>query len=136
MTQPGFGVSVKVTGAKELRKIARQAGDKEAQKALRAGHKAAANIVAEETRRTIPVDSGALKRAVKPRGSLTTGKVAIGGARAPYAGRVLYGDPTPGIKGQPTHLEALADTLGDVREAIEELYYDVAKKMATKSKGL
>lgn len=129
-------VSVKVTGAKELRKIARKAGDKDAQKALRTGHKEAADIVAKETKRTIPFDSGALARSVKPRGSLTTGKVAIGGARAPYAGRVLYGDPTPGIRAQPTHLDALADKLGDVRDAIEELYLDVAQQLASKSKGI
>lgn len=128
-------VSVKVTGSKELRKIARKAEDKDAQKALRAGHKSAADIVAKETKRTIPVDSGALRASVKPRGSLSEGKLAIGGARAPYAGRVLYGDPIPGIRKQPVHLDAVADKLGDVRDEIEQLYRDVAKQLASKSKG-
>ena len=130
------GLQIKVTGAKELRKIARKAGDKEAQKALRRGHKEISGIAAKEIKRTIPVESGALRNSVKPRGSLAAGKVAIGGARVPYAGRVLYGDPIPGVRKQPTHLDAIADSLPEMRDAIEDLYRDVAKKMATKSKGI
>ena len=125
-------LQVTVEGAKELRKIARKLEDKEAKKALSAGHKQIAGIVADEIKRTIPVDSEALSRAVRPRGSLAAGKVAIGGARVPYAGRVLYGDPIPGIVGQPTHLEAVADKLDESREAVEDLYRDIAQKLATK----
>ena len=115
-----------------MRKIARKAGDKEAQKALRAGHKEISGIAGKEIKRTIPYKGGALAGSVKPRGSLTAGKVAIGGARVPYAGRVLYGDPIPGIRKQPTHLDAIADSLPEMRDAVEDLYRDVATKMATK----
>lgn len=128
-----LSVQVKVTGAKELRRIARKAERKDAQKALREGHKAASAIVSDHAkRRTVPVgDTGRLERSIRALGSQTKGQVAAGGARAPYAGRIHYGDPTPGIRPQPFLTDAVADKLGDVRDEVEDLYVAVARLLAT-----
>jgi len=74
-------------------------------------HKGAADIVAEEVNRRVPVStgnkrsaakrarghslyhSGALKRTIRTSGTQRGGVVRIGKKKVPYAGRIIFGDP-------------------------------------------
>ncbi len=128
---PNQMVSLKVSGAKEIRRLARKAETRDARKALRDGHKEAARIVSTRATRTAPRRTGRLAGNVRPLGSLTKAQVAAGGARVPYAGPIHYGWPARGIEPQPFITDAVAEKLGNVRHEIETLYLRVANELDT-----
>lgn len=128
-------VGVEIEGAKQLRKIARDAGDREARRALSAGHKAAADIVATRAKDHVPYRSGALYGSIRPSGTLSAASVRAGSASVPYAGPIHYGWPARNIEPNMFIAQAVGDKLGDVRDAIETLYRAVASELKTTTRG-
>lgn len=85
--------AIEVEGARELRRKLRDVEGSAAD--LKAAHKAAADIVAEQARFEVPVRSGRLKATIRPLASKTRAQVAAGrGKQVPYAGPVHFGWPT------------------------------------------
>ena len=66
----------------------------------------AAELIAGQARRDVPVLSGRLARSIKTAGQVTAGVVSAGGARVPYARAIHFGyakrpDKAKGIRGGP-----------------------------------
>lgn len=111
------GAQIDVQGLKPLVKDLRQAGDKEALDAIKAGNKAAAEIVAEQSKFEVPERSGKLKASIRAAGTLRAGLVRAGKASVPYAGPIHFGWPRRHIKPQPFIYEAADKRIGEVVEA-------------------
>jgi len=125
-------MTVKVDGAKQLRRIAKKVSKEESKEALKRGHKEAAEVVSNKAKALVPVESGALKRSIRPLGSQAAAKVRAGnGTNVPYAGVVHYGNPHVRTKSNPFLTKAVAKKYPEVRRIIEGLYRDLAKKLAT-----
>lgn len=67
----------------------------------------------------IPTRTGRLAGNVRAGRGKTKAVVRAGGARVPYAGRIHYGDPAPGITGQPFLTAALQARHAQVFDALE-----------------
>ena len=122
---------IKVTGAKELRKQLRQAGP-DMRKQLRKANKDAAALVSAEAKSRSPVIEGDLRDSIRPLGSESKAVVAIGKGRSrQWAGRVIFGDPSPGIFGDDFPFEALADEWPEVYDFYVEAVEHIAKQLTT-----
>lgn len=97
MTAP---YAIEVEGAKELRKIFRDLGDKDLGRQLRDANRAVADMVVEAAVPEVPVRSGRLRDSVKGRATQTTAYGKAGSARVPYAAAIHWGTgPRPGTRG-------------------------------------
>ncbi len=83
-------------------------------------HLRAAEAVALQSRKFVPIDSGNLLTSIKPIGLKSGGRVRVGSASVPYAGPIHFGWPARRIKPQPFIYEAL-DTRRDVVLRIYDL---------------
>lgn len=128
-------MAIRVEGARELRARIRKMERKDLKDELKRANKEAAETVADRARtRTVPVQSGDLKKAIKALGSQTKGRVKVGGARAntrDYAGVIHYGDPGRGIRAQPFLHEAASDEWDEVVEKYEKAMRNIAKELST-----
>lgn len=128
-------VRITVENAREFRRVVKKVGGKEAQKALKDGHKEAARIVADSSKKShVPVRSGTLQKSIRPQGTQREAKVAAGRARIPYAGVIHYGWPRRNIKATNFLTDAVADRLGTVRDEIERLYLKIAKDLESRGR--
>jgi len=129
--------SIKVDGAKELRRSIKKMESKDLKDNLKAANKEAAEVVSERAKTsTVPVDSGNLRKAIRALGSQSKGQVKVGGARGntrDYAGVVHYGDRNRGIEPQPFLHEAASDKWEEVRAAYEKAMNDIAGKLSSRS---
>ncbi len=88
------GPAVEIVGLKELRKQLRDS-PKELRDELKAANRAAADVVADEARRIVPVRTGRLKRSILAQASASSGRVKAGSAKkVPYAAPDHFGWPT------------------------------------------
>lgn len=110
------GVSVKIEGLNRiLRKLSAAGADAENMRALM--HSLGGMVIDSATP---PVRSGALAGSLRAGKGKTKAVVRAGyNARIPYAGRVHYGDPAPGITGQPFLTDALQRSRSAVFTALE-----------------
>ena len=124
---------IKVEGAKELRREIRKVESKDLKDELKRANKAAALQVAEEAKTsTVPVRSGALKKAITALGSATKGQVKAGKKATPYAGPIHFGWPARNIEPQPFLYEALSKKWDDVFSNYEKAMEKIADKLSTK----
>lgn len=94
------GVKIEVQGAKELRSILRQIGDKDLKTALREANKIVSQLVVAEALPNVPVRTGRLRQSVKALATLTTAYGKAGSAAVAYAPAVHWGTgPRVGRKG-------------------------------------
>ena len=122
--------AVKVTGAKEMRKLIRETGDKDLKKELREAHKAASKVVADRAKVLVPQRSGALMRSIVPQATQTVGKVKAGRATVPYAGIIHFGWPMRGIRARPFLYDASDDRVQQVRDVYEDRMKEIVKKLS------
>lgn len=93
------GITVKVDGAKQLRRTMKKAGADMADFAD--ANSAAAGIVVRESQSWVPRASGALAGSIRGSKAKTSATVRAGGARIPYAGVQEYGWPARHIRPHP-----------------------------------
>jgi len=129
-----MALSVKVTGAKELRRQIRNAQRDDLKKALKEANKAAAEVVAKEAKaKTVPVLSGALKSSIRALGSQTKGQVAAGLRKTNrYAGIQHFGNPGHNIEPNPYLYDARDNRIKQVRDQYVEEMNKLAKKVSTR----
>jgi hypothetical protein len=105
---------IKIEGFTKLNKELKQV-DKELPKALKKIAKDAAEIVAQESRGTAPVLSGALKAKIKTGATQKGAQVKITGL--PYAAPIVFGWRAHNIKPNPFIYDALDKRRGEVEAA-------------------
>lgn len=92
-------VGLEVTGARELRRTLRAAGDDLSD--LKEAHRESAHIAAGGTQQHTPTRTGRLRGSVRSSGTLTAGIIRAGRASVPYANPIHWGWPAHHIKAQP-----------------------------------
>lgn len=108
----------------QLRKL-----DADLPKELRALNKSAAEIVADQARPHVPVQSGKLVGTLKARGEQRGASVKLGtGKRVPYAPPIHWGWPKRGIEPNPAISEALKVKYDDVVEYYDQAIADLITK--------
>ena len=75
-----------------------------------------------------PELSGRLKRSIRAGRGKTKAVVRAGGARAPYAGVINYGDPARNISPYPYLTEAIQSTRSDILETLDKGIEDIMRK--------
>lgn len=76
--------------------------DSNAPKELRIALNSSAALLVDETRPTIPSDTGAARRSLVARSTRTSARVAVGGKKAPYFPWLDFGGEGR-VKGRPAH---------------------------------
>jgi hypothetical protein len=99
---------VQVTGAKELRKSLKQAGEDLGD--LKALNQAIGNMVVGVARGMAPTRTGALAGSLRAANIVGGVTVRAGSAGVPYAGPIHWGWPAHNIKAQPFVVEAAQTT--------------------------
>ena len=127
-----------VKGAQQLSRALRQFGDKEITKELRKSNRLAAQLVRDEARKRVPVDSGALQGTIRSAGTRTIARIRVGRAKATktkgvvnYAWLVHRGHVLPGggrYAGVPYLRDAISDTWDEVLAAYEKGLRDAARR--------
>lgn len=128
-------IAIQIGGAKELRTLLRQLGDKDLKTALRDANKTVSQIVVDEALPNVPVRSGKLRAAVKPLATLTTAYGKAGSASVPYAAAVHWGTgPRAGKRGphniarRPFLADAADKVAGKAADAYEAAVQDLLDK--------
>lgn len=109
--------TLKIVGLRETQKALKQLGES-TKTEMKETHRAAAQLVADDSIKYVPFRTGALAGAIRAVGLQTSGRVRIGNASVPYAGAIHFGWPARRIKPQPFIYEALDDR----RNEIAQLY--------------
>lgn len=119
------GVSVKVEGLNRVLRKLNQAGTQSEN--MRSLMHSLGSMVVEAA--TPPVKSGALAASLRAGRGKTKAVVRAGyNTRVPYAGRVHYGDPKPGITAQPFLTDALQRSRAQVFAALDRGIDDLLKQ--------
>ena len=119
--------SIKIQGAKELRRELRKMGDD--MQDLKELNLDVATIVSERAKDIVPRRTGNLADTIRPSGTKTAGRVRSGFKRVPYAGVIHFGFPARGIKPQPF----LYDALDQRRDEVLDRYFQGVKKIQKKA---
>ena len=99
-----FGAQVQIKGLRQAQRLMGRL-DEDFKKRFKEIHKGAADIVADEARKRVPVGrtqrksrsyrtytTGALKKAIRTSGTAKGGIISVGKKKIPYAGRIHFGD--------------------------------------------
>ena len=119
--------SIKIQGAKELRRELRKMGDD--MQDLKELNLDVATIVSDRAKDLVPRRTGNLADTIRPAGTKTAGRVRAGFKRVPYAGVIHFGFPARGIKPQPF----LYDALDERHNEVFETYFKGVKKIQKKA---
>ena len=119
--------SIKIQGAKELRRELRKMGDD--MQDLKELNLDVATIVSDRAKDLVPRRTGNLADTIRPSGTKTAGRVRSGFKRVPYAGVIHFGFPARGIKPQPF----LYDALDERHNEVFETYFKGVKKIQKKA---
>ena len=119
---------IKITGLSEvqrnLRKLSTDALDLNKTEFLETNKKVA-EIIINESKKYVPVLTGALAAAIRNASTKKSAKVRAGNVGVQYAGPIHFGWPSRLIKPQPFIYEALDQRIGEVisvyNNAIDEL---------------
>ena len=123
-------MSVRTEGLTELRAELRKIDSEgELLRGLREAHRAAADVVAQEAARRAPRRTGALRSSIRALARQTSGQVAAGKAKVPYAAAVEFGYPRRNIPKQPYIFPAIEAK----SETIVEIYADGLQKLMKKA---
>lgn len=120
---------MQVSGAKELRKTLKQAGDDLGD--LKDVNQAVGNMVVSVARGNAPVRSGALAGSIRANRVAGGVSVRAGSGSVPYAGPIHWGWPARSIKAQPFILDAAQQT----EAAWVALYEDGVNKILDRIEG-
>lgn len=123
---------VKTAGFKELQKALR-AVDKDLPKEMRRGWNEVAEVVVDETRRRLPIQSGDLRSSVRAVSEQRSARVVMGSASVPYAGWVDFGGNRPHFRPFARHGRYLFPVVDDLRGAIDSRTNDMVNRLITKS---
>ena len=111
---------------RQLRKMSEDV-DYQAQEFL-ATNKAIASAVAGDSKRFVPVLSGALAASLREAATKKSARVKAGGGAVKYAGPIHFGWPARRIKPQPFIYDAVDLRRDEIRERYEKLVDDLIKK--------
>ena len=123
--------AIKVTGLskvqRDLRKLSTDALDLNKTEFLET-NKQVAEIIIGESKKYVPVVSGALAAAVKNASTKKSAKVRAGNVAVPYAGPIHFGYPKRAIKPNPFFYEAIDSR----RNEVAKKYADLVSSLITK----
>lgn len=122
-------LSIKVTGARELRKAIKQAEDQDLKGELKGAYREAAQIIVQGSKLRVPHRSGALEGSIRPLGGVTSAIVAAGRASVPYAGPIHFGWPARGIEPQPFIHDTIKDDWRKVYKTFTDAIDNVTRKI-------
>lgn len=122
---------IQVTGAKELRRALKRM-DNDASD-LRGVNLDAAKIVAGRARDIVPRLSGTLENSIRALASKSSGSVAAGKARIPYAGVIHFGWPAHNIEPQPFLYDALDQRATQVVQLYEQRIAELVVRVGRES---
>jgi hypothetical protein len=111
---------------RQLRKMSQDV-DYQAQEFL-ATNKAIASAVAGDSKKFVPVLSGALAASLREAATKKSARVKAGGGAVQYAGPIHFGWPARRIKPQPFIYDAVDLRRDEIRERYEKLVDDLIKK--------
>lgn len=114
------GPTVRIEGAKELRKALKQI-DSALPKEMTRIHREVAEPVADRAGMKVPRRSGKLAGSLKPAGTTTAARVQAGSGSVPYAGPIHYGWHERNIEPQPFLVSALEDSETKVLDIYDRL---------------
>lgn len=103
--------------------------DADAPKQMRLCFNAAADLLVDRTKPTVPEKSGAARRSIKARSTRTSARVGVGGRKAPYFPWLDFGGQGR-IAGRPAARDFLKEgryiypTLRKIRPQIEQSLHD------------
>jgi hypothetical protein len=122
---------IKITGLSEvqrnLRKLSTDALDLNKTEFLET-NKQVAEIIINESKKYVPVRSGALAAAIRNASTKKSAKVRAGSAAVPYAGPIHFGWPSRSIKPNTFLYEAIDARRAEVANRYAELVSDLIVK--------
>ena len=122
---------IKITGLSEvqrnLRKLSTDALDLNKTEFLET-NKQVAEIVINETKKYVPILTGALAAAIRNASTKKSAKVRAGNAAVPYAGPIHFGWPSRSIKPNTFLYEAIDARKSEVANRYAELVSDLIVK--------
>ena len=122
---------IKITGLSEvqrsLRKLSSDALDLNKTEFLET-NKRVAEIIINESKKYVPVRSGALAAAIRNASTKKSAKVRAGSAAVPYAGPIHFGWPSRSIKPNTFLYEAIDARRAEVANRYAELVSDLIVK--------
>lgn len=123
--------SVKITGLskvqRDLKKLSTDALDLNKTEFL-STNKAVAEIIINESRKNIPVVSGALAAAIKNKSTKKSAKVGTTYSQMPYGGPIHFGWPARGIRPNPFIYDAIDSRRDEVRDRYDSLVSSLIAK--------
>lgn len=115
---------------KALRRALREA-EKDV-KEIRAANKSAGEVIEQDSRsHTVPKLTRKLMRSIRNAPTTKLARVRAGGARAPYAGVVHYGDPNRGHEANEFFHESASRKWQKVRAAYVKYVEEIGKKISS-----
>jgi hypothetical protein len=112
---------------KDLRKLSTDALDLNKEEFL-ATNKRVAEIIIDESKKYVPVLTGALAQALRNASTKKSAKVRAGNVGVPYAGPIHFGWPSRGIRPNPF----LYDAIDRRRDEVRDRYVDLIDALTTK----
>jgi hypothetical protein len=123
--------SVKIEGLsklqRDLRKLSTDALDLNKEEFLET-NKRVAEIIIGESKKYVPVLTGALAQSVRNASTKKSAKVRAGNVGVPYAGPIHFGWPSRGIRPNPFFYDAIDNRRDEVRDR----YVDLVDKLTIK----
>jgi hypothetical protein len=123
--------SVKIEGLsklqRDLRKLSTDALDLNKEEFLET-NKRVAEIIIGESKKYVPVLTGALAQSVRNASTKKSAKVRAGNVGVPYAGPIHFGWPSRGIRPNPFFYDAIDNRRDEVRDR----YVDLVDKLTMK----
>ena len=123
--------SVKIEGLsklqRDLRKLSTDALDLNKEEFLET-NKRVAEIIIGESKKYVPVLTGALAQSVRNVSTKKSAKVRAGNVGVPYAGPIHFGWPSRGIRPNPFFYDAIDNRRDEVRDR----YVDLVDKLTIK----
>lgn len=112
---------------KDLKKLSTDALDLNKEEFL-ATNKRVAEIIIDESKKYVPVLTGALAQALRNASTKKSAKVRAGNVGVPYAGPIHFGWPSRGIRPNPF----LYDAIDRRRDEVRDRYVDLIDALTTK----
>jgi len=112
---------------RDLRKLSTDALDLNKEEFLET-NKRVAEIIIGESKKYVPVLTGALAQSVRNASTKKSAKVRAGNVGVPYAGPIHFGWPSRGIRPNPFFYDAIDNRRDEVRDR----YVDLVDKLTMK----
>lgn len=123
--------AIKVEGLskvqRDLRKLSTDALDLNKTEFLET-NKQVAEIVINETKKYVPILSGALAAAIRNASTKKSAKIRVGNATVQYAGPIHFGWPSRSIRPNPFIYDAIDSRRDEVRDRYDNLVEHLVKK--------